>query len=84
MLLKNIGDIDMLLKAVDKCHGDVVIRSVDGSEEFSLKSSFSKYLAIGRLADEHGDEYEMFCLNKDDEPYMLQFFYDIEQENKNK
>ena len=57
---------------------------MDGSEEFSLKSSFSKYLAIGRLADEHGDEYEMFCLNKDDEPYMLQFFYDIEQENKNK
>lgn len=84
MLLKNVGDIDMLLKAVDKCRGDVVIRSVDGSEEFSLKSSFSKYLAIGRLADEHGDEYEMFCLNKDDEPYMLQFFYDIEQENKNK
>ena len=74
MLLKNVGDIDMLLKAVDKCR----------SEEFSLKSSFSKYLAIGRLADEHGDEYEMFCLNKDDEPYMLQFFYDIEQENKNK
>ncbi len=81
MLLKNIGDIDMLLAAVDKCRGDVVIRSLDGSEEFSLKSSFSKYLAIGRLADEHGEDYEMFCLSKDDEPFMLQFFYDIEKKN---
>ncbi|MEA4965658.1 MAG: hypothetical protein VB055_07545 [Oscillospiraceae bacterium] len=77
MLLKNILDIDRLLDAVNKCKGDVVIRSIDGSEEFNLKSAFSKYLAIGRLADECGDEYEMFCLDKDDECNMLQFFQEI-------
>lgn len=80
MLLKNIREIDLLLKAVDKCNGDVLIRSVDGSEEFNLKSAFSKYLAIGRLADECGDEYEMFCMDKDDERNMLQFFCEITKE----
>lgn len=77
MLLKNAKDVKALIAAVKKCRGDVVLRSVDGSEEFNLKSTLSQYIAIGRLCEEHGEEYEVFCMNKDDEPYMIQFFHTL-------
>lgn len=79
MLLKNIKDVNALIAAVDKCNGDVVIRSTDGKEEFSLKSTFSRYIAIGRLCDEYGEYYEMFCKNKEDEHNMIQFFYELKK-----
>ena len=77
MLLKNLKDINLLQEAVSKCSGDVVLRSVDGSEEFNLKSALSQYIAIGKLCEDHGDEYEIYCLDRDDLGYMLQFFYEI-------
>jgi len=80
MLLKNAKDINSLVEAVKKCKGDVVIRSTDGTEEFNLKSTFSQYIAIGRLCDEYGEYYEVFCMNKEDEPYMIKFFYDLTKE----
>ena len=46
MLLKNLNDIALFTEAVKKCSGDVILRSMDGTEEFNLKSSFSQYLAI--------------------------------------
>ena len=79
MLLKNVKDINALIAAVDKCNGDVVIRSTDGKEEFSLKSTFSRYIAIGRLCDEYGEYYEMFCKNKEDERHMIGFFYELKK-----
>ena len=80
MLLKNAKDVDALVAAVNKCKGQVVLRSMDGSEEFNLKSQLSQYLAIDRLCKEHGDEYEMFCLDRDDLGYMLQFFRELRAE----
>jgi hypothetical protein len=77
MLLKNIKDIALLVSAVDKCTGNVILRSIDGTEEFNLKSKLSQYIAIGKLCEEHGDEYEIFCSNKADEGYMLGFFVDL-------
>ena len=77
MLLKNVRDINLLKEAVDKCSGDVIIRSIDGAEEFSLKSVLSQYIAIGKLCEDHGDEYELYCLDRDDLCYMLQFFHEI-------
>ena len=77
MLLKNAKDVNALIKAVKQCKGDVVIRSTDGTEEFNLKSKFSQYIAIGRLCDEYGEYYEIFCKNREDEPYMLKFFSDL-------
>lgn len=79
MLLKNVKDVNALIAAVDKCNGDVVIRSTDGKEEFSLKSTFSRYIAIGRLCDEYGEYYEMFCKNKEDEHHMIGFFYELKK-----
>lgn len=74
MLLKNAKDIRMLLEIVHKCKGDVILRSLDGIEEFNLNSTLSQYIAINRLYDERGDQYEIYCTNKDDEVYMMQFF----------
>ena len=79
MLLKNIKDVETLIEAVNKCKGDVLLRSTDGSEEFNLKSKLSQYVAIGELCKEHGDEWEIFCMNHSDEGYMLGFFYEIKK-----
>lgn len=79
MLLKNVSDVEKLREAVAKCRGDVILRSVDGREEFNLKSTLSQYIAIGKLCEEHGDEYEVFCMNHSDEGYMMEFFCAIKE-----
>jgi len=73
-LLKNEKDIKTLIQDVDRCHGDVILRSGDGCEEYNLKSALSRYMAIGELCKEHGDEYEMFCMDPDDQGNMLHFY----------
>lgn len=77
MLLKNANNIEDLIAAVNKCRGDVILRSTDGLEEFNLKSTLSQYMAIGRLVEDYGDKYEIFCMNRADESYMLQFFHQL-------
>ena len=77
MLLKNIKDINIFVNALDNCTGAIILRSIDGLEEFNLKSKLSQYIAIGRLCEEHGDEYEIFCSNSSDESYMLSFFAEL-------
>ena len=77
MLLKNAKEIDKLIEAVNRCRGDVLLRSVDGREEFNLKSVLSRYIAIGELCKDHGDTYEVFCMNKADEAYMMNFFNNL-------
>ena len=79
MLLKNAKDIDNLIGAVDHCRGDVLLRSTDGREEFNLKSVLSRYVAIGELCKDHGDSYEVFCMDRSDEVYMLDFFHNLGQ-----
>ena len=77
MLLKNVKDVDNFVAAIQKCRGDVILKSADGREEMNLKSTLSQYIAIGKLCDDHGEEYEIFCLDKNDEIYMLQFFKEL-------
>lgn len=77
MLLKNAHDIDTLLDAVNRCRGDVILRNINQYEEFNLKSTLSRYIAIGELCKDHGDEWEVFCMNKADEGYMMTFFREI-------
>ena len=79
MLLKNANNINSLISAVEKCKGDVLLRSVDGKEDFNLKSTLSQFLVIARLCEEHGDEYEIFCMNRNDEGYMMQFFFELKE-----
>lgn len=77
MLLKNAQDIDHLVEAIGHCRDDVILRSLDGTEEFNLKSIISRYIAIGELCRDHGDQYEIFCMSKADEGYLMEFFYDL-------
>ena len=73
-LLKNTKDVENLIKDVDRCRGDVILRSGDGREEYNLKSVLSRYMAIGALCKDHGDEYEIFCLDRRDEANMMHFY----------
>lgn len=79
MLLKNVHDVDAFMNAVNRCRDDVLLMSQDGKEQFNLKSALSRYMAIGELCKEHGDEWEIFCMNKADETYMIEFFREISQ-----
>lgn len=79
MLLKNVHDVDSFLNAISRCRDDVILRSCDGTEEFNLKSTLSRYMAIGELCKDHGDSYEIFCMSKADEAYMIAFFQDIKE-----
>ena len=74
--LKNIKDLEAFREAVRKCTGDVLLVKNDGSEEFNLKSTLSEYLGLARLADAHGDEYEVFCQLSSDEGNLLKYFYE--------
>jgi hypothetical protein len=80
MLLKNIKDIEALVRAINECKGDVLLRSTVSNEEFNMKSQLSRYVAIGELCKEHGDEWEIYCMDRSDEGRMLQFFYEIKGE----
>ena len=76
-LLKNIKEIDHLLESIHQCQGDVILRHNSGTEEFNLKSRLSSYLAIARLCEEDGDNWEIFCMNRNDEKYLLKFFDEL-------
>ena len=78
-LLKSIKNVNALQSAIANCKDAVILRSADGREEYNLKSVMSQLIGIGRLCEEHGDEYEVFCLNRADEGYMLGFFRELRQ-----
>ena len=74
--LKNIKDLKAFQEAVNKCPGDVWLIKNDTSEEFNLKSLLSQYIALGKLADEHGEDYEVFCQLAADEGNLLKYFFE--------
>ena len=73
MLLTKPIQIDDFLKAVEQAKDNVYLRSVHG-DCYNLKSVLSRYVAIGALLGEHGDELELFCDSKSDEKYFFRFF----------
>ena len=79
MLLKNVSDINLLDDALKHCRDDVMIYSSDGHEQYNLKSEFSRYVALSELCKDDGKEFEMFCMNRTDESYMMKFFQDLEE-----
>lgn len=80
-LLRDVRDVENFKAAVKKCEGDVIIRHNTRREEFNMKSLFSEYIGLSKLMSEHGDEYEVFCMNNNDERFMLQFFHDLKNED---
>ena len=79
IMLKNMNNINDLMNAVSCCTDPVLLKSADGREEYNLKSALSLLIGIGRLCGEHGDEYEVFCTNRADEGYLLNFFRQLKQ-----
>ena len=74
--LSNLRDLEEFRAAVDKCKGDVILRKSDGMEEFNMRSQLSSFVAWNRLASECGDQYEIFCMDRNDEANLLKYFYD--------
>ena len=61
------------MTAIKDCNEDVYLRKNDGTENFNLKSVLSEYIALGKLCDEHGEDYEIFCNSPADESKLLKF-----------
>ena len=60
MKLSNINEVNDFLAAVDRCKGDVWLEDAKG-DRLSLKSMFSRYIAMGNLLQDKGEELELFC-----------------------
>ena len=74
MRLTNISEIEAFKAAIERCRGDVWLESPYG-DRFNLKSTLSRYVALGHLLGEEGDCLELFCQYTDDEKYFYDFFY---------
>ena len=73
MNLKNKIEITDFLTAVKNATGEVWLESKQG-DRYNLKSTLSRYVAIGALISDHGNELELFCANKTDEGLFYNFF----------
>ena len=59
-----------------QCGGDVYLKSPEG-DIFNLKSSMSRYIAIGRLIEEQGDTLELFADRKEDQARLMPLVEDL-------
>lgn len=66
----NLGDF---LNTINNTKGNVFLRSQEG-DIYNLKSTLCQYVAIAALLSQHGDELELFCEHKEDEPLFFEFF----------
>ena len=78
-MLKNMKNVNALQAAIANCKDSVILRSSDGREEYNLKSVMSQLVGIARLCEAHGDEYEVFCMNRADEGNLFGFFRELSQ-----
>ena len=73
MRIKNIEEVEGFILALNKCKGDVWLESIEG-DRFNLKSKFSRYIALGALLSENGDNLELFCALREDEIHFYEYF----------
>lgn len=73
MKLKNSIEVKDFLAAVDKCSGSVYLLSYQG-DRLNLKSVMSRYISMGKLLSDEGDNLELFCDKREDEQYFFSFF----------
>ena len=67
MRLRSEADVQEFLDAVKSPEGDI----------FNLKSSMSRYIAIGRLIEEQGDTLELFADRKEDQARLMPLVEDL-------
>jgi hypothetical protein len=73
MRLQHVSDIEDFIDVVKSCEGAVWIEAPDG-ERISLRSRFSRYIAIGVMAANAENDYELFCSTAADEAKFFKFF----------
>ena len=73
MKLSNINEVNDFIAAVDRCEGDVWLEDAKG-DRLSLKSMFSRYIAIGNLLQDKSGELELFCSQPADEAVFIDLF----------
>lgn len=78
MRLTNVKDIEKFVAAVNECENGIYLKSPEG-DVFNLKSSMSRYVAIGRLIEESGDNLELFADSREDEARLLKLICDLEE-----
>ena len=76
MKLSNEIEITEFLKAIEQAKSAVYLRSIEG-DCYNLKSPLSRYVAIGTLVSDHGNELELFCDIPSDEGLFLRFFHEF-------
>ena len=69
------SEVSDFISTVEECEGEVWLESPYG-DRFMLKSLFSRYVAIGALLDNHGDELELFCQLPEDRARFYNYFKD--------
>ena len=68
-------ELDDFFHTVEECDGEVWLKSPNG-DSLSLKSLFSRYIAIRDLLSDHGDDLELFCQLQEDEVKFYKYFYE--------
>lgn len=76
MRLRSEADIQEFLDTVASCEGDVYLKSPEG-DIFNLKSSLSRYIAVGRLIEEQGDSLELFASRREDRARLMGLVADL-------
>lgn len=76
MRLRSEADIQEFLNIVASCEGDVYLKSPEG-DIFNLKSSLSRYIAVGRLIEEEGDSLELFASRREDRARLMHLVADL-------
>ena len=72
MKLKTVTDPDAFRAAIEKCRRDVLLVSAEG-DVLNLKSTMSRYLALGMLLNRSGDTQELYTDCREDECIMRKF-----------
>lgn len=73
MKIKNLSQLNDFVAAVNNCKGSVWLESPE-DDRYNLKSTFSQYIALGKLLEERGDYLELFCSCSEDEKLFFEFF----------
>lgn len=73
MKISNKTQIRDFMETVNKCSGNVYLKSQSG-DCYNLKSELSEFVALGALIKDKAGELELFCDRREDEALFLQFF----------
>ena len=75
MKFTKVYEVNDFITTVEECEGEVWLESIHG-DKFMLKSLFSRYVAMGQLLSEHGDELELYCQLPEDRAKFYKYFKD--------